>query len=103
VEFVQAWQNCDFRFYGKFTADTYRQNDLAIAGYRKNARLQPNNHQVLRVLPDALRPSGEMYRDTRNPAKGCERFREADAIWTRIAQANRISKFDLDNDVKLIK
>jgi tetratricopeptide (TPR) repeat protein len=84
-------------------AEAYRQNELAVVGYRENARLQPNNYQVLRALPAALRPSGEMYRDTGNPAKGCERFREADGIWTDLAKGNRISKFDQDNDVKLIK
>ncbi len=84
-------------------AEAYKQNDIALAGYRTNARLQPNNYQVLRALPAALRPSGEMYRDTGDPAKGCARFREADAIWTALAKANRVSKFDADNDVKLIK
>jgi len=84
-------------------AEAYRQNDLAIAGYRENARMQPNNYQVLRALPVALRPSGELYRDTGNPAKACERFREADAIWTRLARENRVSAFDFGNDVKLIK
>ncbi len=84
-------------------ADAYRQNDLAIAGYRENARLQPNNYQVLRALPGGLRPSGELYRDTGNPAKACERFREADAIWTRLARENRVSAFDLGNDVALIR
>ncbi len=84
-------------------AEAYRQNDLALAGYRENARLQPNNYQVLRALPAALRPSGEMYRDTGNPAKGCERFREADGVWTGLAKAGLLSKFDADNDVKLIK
>lgn len=84
-------------------AEAYRQNDLAIAGYRENARMQPNNYQVLRALPVALRPSGEMYRDTGNPQKGCERFREADAIWTRLARENRVSAFDLGHDVQLIK
>ncbi len=84
-------------------AEAYKQNDIALAGYRENARLQPNNYQVLRALPAALRPSGEMYRDTGDPAKGCARFREADAIWTALAKANRVSKFDADNDVKLIK
>jgi eukaryotic-like serine/threonine-protein kinase len=84
-------------------AEAYRQNDLALAGYRENARLQPGNYQVLRALPAALRPSGEMYRDTGNPAKGCERFREADAIWARLARAKLLSQFDADNDVKLIK
>jgi serine/threonine-protein kinase len=84
-------------------AEAYQQNDLAIAGYRENARLQPNNYQVLRALPAALRPSGEMYRDTGNPAKGCALFREADAIWTALAKANRVSQFDAENDVKLIK
>lgn len=84
-------------------AEAYSQNDLAIAGYRKNARLQPNNYQVLRALPVALRPSGEMYRDTGNPEKACERFREANTIWTRLERENRVSAFDLGNDVKLIK
>jgi len=84
-------------------AEAYRQNDLAIAGYRENARMQPNNYQVLRALPVALRPSGELYRDTGNPTKACERFREAEAIWTRLARENRVSAFDLGNDVKLIK
>ncbi len=84
-------------------AEAYHQNDIALAGYRENARLQPNNYQVLRALPAALRPSGEMYRDTGYPAKGCKRFREADAIWTTLAKANRVSKFDAENDVKLIK
>ena len=84
-------------------AEAYKQNDLAIAGYRENARLQPNNYQVLRALPAALRPSGEMYRDTGNPAKGCALFREADAIWTGLAKANRVSQFDAENDVTLIK
>jgi eukaryotic-like serine/threonine-protein kinase len=84
-------------------AEAYKQNDLAIAGYRENARLQPNNYQVLRALPAALRPSGEMYRDTGNPAKGCALFREADAIWTGLAKANRVSEFDAENDVTLIK
>ena len=84
-------------------AEAYKQNDLAISGYRENARLQPNNYQVLRALPAALRPSGEMYRDTGNPAKGCALFREADAIWSGLAKANRVSQFDAENDVKLIK
>ncbi len=84
-------------------ADAYRQNDLAITGYRENARMQPNNYQVLRALPVALRPSGELYRDTGDPAKACERFREADTIWARLANENRVSAFDLGNDVKLIK
>lgn len=84
-------------------AEAYKQNDLAIAGYRENARLQPNNYQVLRALPAALRPSGEMYRDTGNPAKGCALFREADAIWSGLAKANRVSQFDAENDVTLIK
>ncbi len=84
-------------------AEAYRQNDLAVAGYRENARLQPNNYQALRALPVALRPSGELYRDTGNPVRACERFREADAIWTRLARENRVSAFDLGNDVKLIK
>jgi serine/threonine-protein kinase len=84
-------------------AEAYRQNDLAVAGYRENARMQPNNYQVLRALPVALRPSGELYRDTGNPAKACDRFREADAIWTRLARENRVSAFDMGNDVKLIK
>lgn len=84
-------------------AEAYQQNEMAIAGYRENARLQPNNYQVLRALPVALRPSGEMYRDTGNAAKGCDRFREADAIWKRLTAENRVSAFDRDNDVKLIK
>jgi hypothetical protein len=84
-------------------ADAYRQNELAIAGYRENARMQPNNYQVFRALPVALRPSGEMYRDTGNPEKACERFREANAIWIRLERENRVSAFDLGNDVKLIK
>lgn len=84
-------------------ADAYRQNDLAVAGYRETARMQPNNYQVLRALPVALRPSGELYRDTGSPQKACERFREADAIWTRLGQENRVSAFDLGNDVRLIK
>ncbi|MBK9433366.1 MAG: serine/threonine protein kinase [Sphingomonadales bacterium] len=84
-------------------AEAYRQNDLAIAGYRENARMQPNNYQVLRALPVALRPSGDMYRDTGNPEKACERFREANAIWTRLERENRVSAFDLGNDVELIK
>jgi eukaryotic-like serine/threonine-protein kinase len=83
--------------------EAYRQNDIALAGYRDNARMQPNNYQVQRALPAALRPSGEMYRDTGDPAKGCERFREADALWTRFAKQGLLSKFDADNDVKLIK
>lgn len=84
-------------------AQAYQQNDLAIAGYRENARLQPNNYQVLRALPAALRPSGEMYRDTGNRAKSCALFREAEAIWSNLAKANRVSQFDAENDVKLIK
>ena len=84
-------------------AEAYRQNELAVAGYRENARVQPNNYQVLRALPVALRPSGEMYRDTGNPTMACARFREADAIWRRLAAANRVSAFDRENDVALIR
>jgi eukaryotic-like serine/threonine-protein kinase len=84
-------------------AEAYHQNSLAIAGYRENARMQPNNYQVLRALPVALRPSGELYRDTGMPAMACERFVEADALWSKLAKQNRVSAFDLGNDVKLIK
>lgn len=84
-------------------AEAYRQNNLAIAGYRDNARMQPNNYQVLRALPVALRPSGEMYRDTGNTELACARFREADAIWARLAHANRVSAFDQGNDVRLVR
>ncbi len=84
-------------------AEAYRQNDLAIAGYRENARMQPGNYQVLRALPVALRPSGELYRDTGQPALACARFREAAAIWARLARENRVSAFDQGNDVALIR
>jgi hypothetical protein len=56
-----------------------------------------------RALIAALLPAGEIYRDTGNPAKGCERFREADAIWTRLAKAGLLSKLDTDKDANLIK
>ena len=84
-------------------AEAYRQNDLAIAGYRANAAMQPGNYQVLRALPVALRPSGELYRDTGQPAAACARFREAAAIWARLARENRVSAFDKGNDVALIR
>lgn len=84
-------------------AEAYRQNDLAIAGYRENARMQPGNYQVLRALPVALRPSGELYRDTGQPALACARFREAATIWARLARENRVSAFDQGNDVALIR
>ncbi len=80
-------------------AEAYRQNDLAIAGYRENARLQPGNYQVLRALPVALRPSGILYLETGNLAKACERFAEAEAVWARLERQNRISDFDRQNDV----
>ena len=80
-------------------AEAYAQNDLAIAGYRENARMQPNNYQVLRALPVALRPSGVLYLETGSPAKACEHFREADAIWTRLERENRVSDFDRGNDM----
>ncbi len=84
-------------------AEAYVQNDLAIAGYRENARLQPGNYQVLRALPVALRPSGNLYLDTGSLVQACARFREADAIWRRIERENRISDFDRGNDVALVR
>ncbi|MEQ1509953.1 MAG: hypothetical protein ABL909_06055, partial [Sphingopyxis sp.] len=84
-------------------AEAYAQNELAIAGYRENARMQPNNYQVLRALPVALRPSGMLYLDTGQPARACARFREGAALWARLARENRVSAFDQGNDVALIR
>ena len=57
----------------------------------------------LRALPAALHPSGEIYRDTGNPAKAHTLFREANAILRGLANANRVSQCDAENAVKLIK
>jgi len=84
-------------------AEAYAQNDLAIAGYRENARLQPGNYQVLRALPVALRPSGILYLETGNLALACTRFREAETIWARLERQNRITDFDRRNDLAAVR
>jgi serine/threonine protein kinase/tetratricopeptide (TPR) repeat protein len=79
------------------------QSELSLEGYRQSARLQPNNYQAQRSLPAALRPTGELYRDTGNRAKACAMFREADAIWARLEKTHGVTQFDRDNDIAQIK